>query len=79
MPRLVDGEVRVSARAIYVRDGMAHAAGNPRVRGWVIDVVKLGIVKRTREKRHRVATTRAEARALHCTVTLECELAGVTH
>ncbi len=76
MDRLVDGVIGISDGAVNVGDGVTGGAGDARLSGGVIDVIKLRVIESAAEKRHDIVTTSAPARGLHVAVAFEGYLSG---
>ena len=64
MHRFFDRVVAVSAGAIGVSDGVTSRTGDPSMRGGIVDVVVIGVVKLSREEWHRVVAAGAPAQCL---------------
>ena len=77
--RLVDGVVRIAARAVDVRDGMARRAGDAGLRRGIMHVVEVRIVERAAEERHHVVAAGAPARGLYVAIALERHLPRLAH
>ena len=71
MLRLFNREVGISSSAVDVGDRMTGRTGDPRLRGGVIDIIKLGIVKRTAEEWDRIMATGTESRTTNIAVSFE--------
>ena len=75
MQRLFDRVVRVTPGAVHVGNRVTDRAGDAGLRRRMVDRIKLRIVKRAAEERHRIVTACAPARRLDIAITLQRDFA----
>ena len=76
MDGFFNGIVAVATHTVDVRNGMTGRAGNSRLRGDVVDIIKIGIIKGTAEEGDRIVAAGTEAGCLQITITFEGNFAG---
>ena len=71
MFRLFYREVGIPSSAVDVGDRMTGRTGDPRLRGGMIDIIELRVVKRTTEERDWIMATGTESRTTNIAVSFE--------
>ena len=71
MQRFLDGEVRVAARGVDMRDGMTNSAGHAGMGRWMVDHVEIRIIKSPAEERNRIVTSGTPAGSMDVPITFE--------
>ena len=73
-----DRVVRISASGIHVGDRMANGARNSSLRGWVFDIIEMGIIERTAKERHGIMATSTPTSCFDASVAFQRYFAGLS-